>query len=204
MGGLYKFEIAHAEGFPLELGRSPKKVQNAYSKTILTALRERPAEQDPPRIKRLIGFKNLWRLRVSDTYRLVYQVDHQQSLVTILMLDHRGKVYDRLGVDVDGQRSTRIVTEAPELLEPEPTPEEKGDALIEEKRLDEAYAEYEMALELKPNYPKSLYGQGKVYKEKGDLEMMMEKMDLVIKYGADNQKMAKTIKMANPARPSVT
>lgn len=130
MGGMYKFEIAHAEGFPLELGRAPKKVQNAYGKTILTALRERPVEQDPPRIKRLIGFKNLWRLRVSDTYRLVYQVDHQQSLVTILMLDHRGKVYDRLGVDVDGQRSTRIVTEAPELLEPEPTPEEKGNALI--------------------------------------------------------------------------
>ena len=72
----------------------------------------------------------------------------------------------------------------------------KGDALTEEKKLEEAYAEYEMALKLKPNYPKSLYGQGKVYKEKGDLEMMMEKMDLVIKYGADNPKMAKTIKNA--------
>jgi tetratricopeptide (TPR) repeat protein len=65
----------------------------------------------------------------------------------------------------------------------------KGDNLLDEKKLDEAYAEYEMALNMQPNYPKTLYGQGMVFKEKGDMDKMTEKMDLVIKFGSDNPKM---------------
>jgi len=65
----------------------------------------------------------------------------------------------------------------------------KGDDLLDEKKLDDAYAEYEMALSMKPNYPKTLYGQGMVFKEKGEMDKMTEKMDLVIKYGGDNPKM---------------
>jgi len=72
----------------------------------------------------------------------------------------------------------------------------KGDALRKDKRLDEAYAEYEMALEIKPDCAKSFYGEGMVFKEKGELEKMMEKMDLVVKYGADNAKMGKTVNLA--------
>jgi len=72
----------------------------------------------------------------------------------------------------------------------------KGDALRKDKHLDEAYAEYEMALEMKPDCAKSLYGEGMVFKEKGELENMIEKMDLSIKYGADNAKMEKTVNAA--------
>ena len=78
----------------------------------------------------------------------------------------------------------------------------KGDALRKDKKLDEAYAEYEMALEMKPDCAKSFYGEGMVFKEKGELEKMIEKMDLSIKYGADNSKMEKTVNAAkaNSAR----
>jgi len=78
----------------------------------------------------------------------------------------------------------------------------KGDDLRDEGKLDEAYSEYEIALNMKPNYPKSLYGQGMVFKEKDDLEKMTEKMDLVIKYGGDNPKMESIVAAAkaNAAR----
>lgn len=72
----------------------------------------------------------------------------------------------------------------------------KGDNLRSENKLDEAYAEYEMALNMKPNYPKTYYGQGLVFKEKGELDKMMDKMDLAIQYGADNPKMEKTVNSA--------
>jgi len=72
----------------------------------------------------------------------------------------------------------------------------KGDNLLDEKRLDEAYAEYEMALNMKPNYPKTLYGQGMVFKEKGEMDKMTEKMDMVIKYGGDNPKMESFVSAA--------
>lgn len=72
----------------------------------------------------------------------------------------------------------------------------KGDDLLDEKKLDEAYAEYEMALNMQPNYPKTLYGQGMVFKEKGDMDKMAEKMDLVIKYGGSNPKMESFVSAA--------
>lgn len=72
----------------------------------------------------------------------------------------------------------------------------KGDALRKEKKLDEAYAEYEMALSMKPTNYKALYGQGMVFKSQGDLKKMMGKMDEVIELGTDNPKAAKTVAKA--------
>jgi len=124
------FEIAHSEGFPLELGRAPKKVQHAIVKTIYTELRSHPDQADPPRIKRLQGYKHLWRYRVADDYRLVYRVDPASRLVTLIMIGHRGAVYDRLGVNDAGEPGIRIVATAPELLEKEPSPEQIGEATL--------------------------------------------------------------------------
>jgi superfamily I DNA/RNA helicase/mRNA-degrading endonuclease RelE of RelBE toxin-antitoxin system len=129
---LTTFNIAQAEKFPLELGRMPKKVQNAYIQVVLPALRNSPDEADPPRIKRLAGYKGLWRMRVSDSYRLVYRVDRTGSHVTMLMIDHRAKIYDRLGANDDGTPSVQIVVNAEELLERKPTREEIGNAIIDQ------------------------------------------------------------------------
>ncbi len=78
----------------------------------------------------------------------------------------------------------------------------KGDVLRSEGKLDDAYTEYEMAIEMKPDCVKSFYGEGMVFKEKGNLEAMMEKMNEVVKYGAGNAKMEKTVNAAkaNAAR----
>ena len=72
----------------------------------------------------------------------------------------------------------------------------KGDQLRADGSADAALAEYAIALEMKPNYPKAYYGEGMVYKETGELDMMMEKMDLAVKYSGDNEKLAKTVKAA--------
>lgn len=125
-----QYEICHAQSFPLELGRAPKKVRNAYLKVVVPTLQSVPDKADPPRIKRLNGYKALWRLRVSDDYRLVYHVDQENRIVTMLMLDHRAKVYERLGANESGEPGVRIIVHAEELLEREPTPEETGQASI--------------------------------------------------------------------------
>lgn len=72
----------------------------------------------------------------------------------------------------------------------------KGNSLVKEGKLDEAYAEYEKAHAIKPDCVNSFYGKGLVYKERGDMAKMMESMDEAIKYGADNPKAAKTVAKA--------
>lgn len=67
----------------------------------------------------------------------------------------------------------------------------KGMSLIKENKLDEALAEFEMAHEVKSNCAISYYGKGLVYKEKGDMDKMMENMDQAIKIGTEQPKMAK-------------
>ncbi len=69
----------------------------------------------------------------------------------------------------------------------------KGDVLRTEGKLDDAFAEYEQAIDMKPDCVKSFYGEGMVMKEKGNLEAMMEKFNKVIEYGSGNPKMEKKV-----------
>ena len=125
------WEIAHAESFPLELGRAPKKVRSAWQRTVLPVLRTHPDKSDPPTIKKLVGFDSLWRLRVSDEYRLIYRLEHDTHTAILLLLDHRSKVYNRAGVTEEKTPSSRIIVVAPELLEMKPTEEQVGRAEID-------------------------------------------------------------------------
>lgn len=122
------WEIAHTESFPRELGTAPRSVWNAYKGWVQTVLRTAPDISDPPKVRKLVGYKVLWRLRISDAYRLIYAVDPKRKLVTCLMLGNRKDVYDRLGADEHGRPGIRIVAEAPELLEQSPNDAEIGTA----------------------------------------------------------------------------
>lgn len=122
------WEIAMSESFPLDLGRTPKKVHHAYKGWVLDLLKHAPNTPDEPKVKKLQGWKDLWRLRVSDEFRLVYRVDHKRTMVVCLLLGNRKDVYDRLGATQDGRPGVRIVSNAPELLEIAPTEEEIGRA----------------------------------------------------------------------------
>ncbi len=70
----------------------------------------------------------------------------------------------------------------------------KGNSLLKKSKLDEAFAEYEMALEIQPTCVNAYYGMGKFYKAKDDMANMVISMDKAIEYGADNPKAAKTVK----------
>ncbi len=72
-----------------------------------------------------------------------------------------------------------------------------GDSMRKKGKLDEAYAEYEMALEIDPSCAKAIYGQGLVFKEKDDLKMLTEKMDQVIVMTDGSEKLQK---LADAAR----
>lgn len=72
----------------------------------------------------------------------------------------------------------------------------KGNALLKSSKINEAFAEYEMATELLPSYPNAYYGKGLVYKAKDDMANMMTNMDKAIELGASNPKAAKIAKKA--------
>lgn len=110
------YQIAHAHEFPLDLGRAPKKVRNAYDR-VMDTLKTMPEQADPPRVVRLPKYKGLWRIRVADDYRLVYRVEGK--VVTLLMIDHRSKVYDRLGITEAEESVVPVGGSVGELLEPD-------------------------------------------------------------------------------------
>src|SRR5688500_8385574 len=92
-----RFDVALRLGFEHDLGTAPKKVRHAFTNWVYDELRSRPDTEDPPRVLRLKGFKDLWRVRISDEYRLVYHLDRGARVVTMLLLDHRNKIYERVG-----------------------------------------------------------------------------------------------------------
>ena len=75
----------------------------------------------------------------------------------------------------------------------------KGNGHLKDEKLDEASSAYEKALELDAKNLDALYGEGLVYKSKGDMENMMKYMDMVVQYGANNPKTAEDVEKANSA-----
>jgi tetratricopeptide (TPR) repeat protein len=75
----------------------------------------------------------------------------------------------------------------------------KGNGHLKDEKLDEASSAYEKALELNAKNLDALYGEGLVYKSKGDMENMMKYMDMVVQYGANNPKNAEDVENANSA-----
>ena len=116
-GVIMTYQIAHAEKFPLELGEMPKKVRNAYKNNLYNVLKYAPNQVNPPKIKRLNDFNYLWRLRLGDDYRLVYRVDEDKGVVTMLMIGHRKKIYQRLKISDEAEPSHMLVGEAEDYIE---------------------------------------------------------------------------------------
>ena len=129
MGTISTFEIAMQERFLAELGAAPKAVRNRLHES-LEFLRSHAHDHSPPRLKRLLGYKNLWRLRINDSYRLVYAIDADREMVTCLMLGDRKNIYERLGADGDGTPGLRVVATCPEILDPAPSKLMIGHAVV--------------------------------------------------------------------------
>jgi mRNA interferase RelE/StbE len=59
------------------------------------ALRDLGADPTPAQVKALAGGSGLLRVRVS-AWRIIYQIDHDQTRVLIVDVGHRSTVYRRL------------------------------------------------------------------------------------------------------------
>ncbi|HEY6341966.1 MAG TPA: type II toxin-antitoxin system RelE/ParE family toxin [Bryobacteraceae bacterium] len=46
----------------------------------------------PPGCKKLMGYRNYWRIRVGD-WRIVYTIDDGEHVVTVIRVAHRREVY---------------------------------------------------------------------------------------------------------------
>lgn len=75
-----------------------KDLRDLPKKTILRAIKQIIALQNVPlpvQSIKLSGLENLYRLRIGD-YRIIYEVDEADELVTIHYIRHRKDVYRNL------------------------------------------------------------------------------------------------------------
>lgn len=94
-------EIAHTERFPYELANVPKDIRDAclYWQKQIKKRNISPDVANPPKTKKIRNYKGLWRMMIKRDYRLVYHVDSNSQRVSMIMIDHRNKIYDRLDID---------------------------------------------------------------------------------------------------------
>ncbi len=73
-----------------------KEVYALPSKAVLKvveAIETLAVDPRPNGVKKLVGSKNLWRIRVGD-YRVVYSIDDVILVVDVRKVGHRKEVYD--------------------------------------------------------------------------------------------------------------
>lgn len=69
-----------------------KRIDGIVRVRIDRALQELQSEPRPKGVKKLTAKQNDWRIRVGD-YRILYEIDDEQSLVTVWRIAHRRDVY---------------------------------------------------------------------------------------------------------------
>lgn len=76
------------------LGHDLKRIDKQYIPRILDAIEGLAENPFPVQSKKMKGSESSYRLRVGD-YRVIYQVDTENKVVTIYHARHRKEVYKR-------------------------------------------------------------------------------------------------------------
>ena len=66
-----------------------------FQKQLIKRIESLAVNPHPPNSKMLHSKEKLYRLR-SGSYRIIYQVKHEELLIIIATIGHRGNVYERL------------------------------------------------------------------------------------------------------------
>jgi len=86
------------DSYKIEVVKSADKDARRISKQdisrILKAIRSLANNPFPPQHKKMKGSENEYRIRVGD-YRVIYEVDIENKLITIFHIRHRKDVYRR-------------------------------------------------------------------------------------------------------------
>ena len=70
--------------------RTIKEQKNIQDKLIL--LQENPLNHNSLDIVKLIGFQNIYRLRIND-YRIIYEVFENEIMIYVFNIGNRGDIY---------------------------------------------------------------------------------------------------------------
>lgn len=109
------YTILLTESFQDELLNLPKKVIKKFKETRKIFAN---GIENNPNSKKLKGFKDLWRYRLSDSYRLIFSVNKSENTITLMKIGHRKDVYDSMDYDPNSGPKNGLVATKPELLEP--------------------------------------------------------------------------------------
>jgi mRNA interferase RelE/StbE len=71
-----------------DLGHLDRMLQQSLARHLQTLI----ANPRPSGVAKLRGTENEWRIRVGD-YRIIYEIDDNKNVVTILRIRHRREVY---------------------------------------------------------------------------------------------------------------
>ena len=78
------------------LDRQPKKVMRRLPRNLLQRIdqeiRSLAENPRPPGCKKLVGYDNLYRVRVGD-WRVVYAIEADRLIVLVLEVEHRSRAY---------------------------------------------------------------------------------------------------------------
>jgi mRNA-degrading endonuclease RelE of RelBE toxin-antitoxin system len=83
------WELRVAASAERQLGRLPERIAAAVVEFVLGPLCENPRRVGHPLQRELAG---LWSAR-RGAYRVIYEIDDDTHLVTVLRIDHRSDVY---------------------------------------------------------------------------------------------------------------
>lgn len=75
--------------------REVRKLDQPIRRRVVAAAEELSLVPRPARARKLSGLENAWRIRVGD-YRILYEIDDDVVLVTVIRIGHRRAVYKRL------------------------------------------------------------------------------------------------------------
>jgi len=71
--------------------RNLSKIPQPHQDRIINAIRNLRDNPRPSGVRKLTG-RSAWRIRIGN-YRIIYEIDDDQSTVLVVTLGHRGEVY---------------------------------------------------------------------------------------------------------------
>ena len=85
-----QYSVGYESAARKELGKLDRQVARRVARAI-TALGTNPR---PAGCRRLVGYEDLWRIRISD-YRVIYTIRDAELIVLALRIAHRSEIYRR-------------------------------------------------------------------------------------------------------------
>lgn len=83
------YRVVLAKSAERELLKLPESIQLRIEKEIDLL----PSTPRPPGVKKLVGTKDLWRIRVG-RYRIIYRIQDIHKLIDITQIRHRKDAYE--------------------------------------------------------------------------------------------------------------